>query len=26
VISLTAVVLMPRFIGWRPAWTETARW
>jgi MFS family permease len=26
VISLVAVVTMPRFIGWRPAWAADARW
>jgi MFS family permease len=26
VISLSAVLLMPRFIAWRPAWTGSARW
>jgi MFS family permease len=26
VISLSAVVVMPRFIRWRPAWTGSARW
>lgn len=26
VISLVAVVAMPRWIGWRPAWTREDRW
>jgi MFS family permease len=26
VISFTAVVAMPRWIGWRPAWTGGTRW
>jgi hypothetical protein len=26
VVSLTAVLAMPRWIGWRPAWTGNAQW
>jgi MFS family permease len=26
VISVAAVALMPRWIGWRPRWTDNARW
>jgi hypothetical protein len=26
VISVTAVALMPRWIGWRPAWTAGTPW
>jgi hypothetical protein len=26
VISLVAVVVMPRWIGWRPGWARDVRW